>query len=216
MDKKDLNTIIAIAMLAVCAVAVFFMSSIKRAPAREVKLMSFPMDVSGWKGTNVEFKDKEYLKQVYEVLGTDKVLIRTYLGPGNERVSMQVVYSDQKRQSFHPPEYCYLGSGRTEMLTQGKADIDLGGGKAMSANESIYQISKSKVLMLDWYTAGDVMTENFYRQQLYFVINQLKGGKSGGSAIRVWTAITDNDTAAALERCRKFIREAVKILPDYL
>lgn len=216
MGKKELNTLIAASILALCLVAVLFMSSLKSAPSRDVKLMSFPMDIPGWKGANVEFKDKEYLKQVYEILGTDKVLIRTYLGPGNERVSMQVVYSDQKRQSFHPPEYCYLGSGRNEMLTQGKADIGLEGGKVMSTNESVYQISKSKVLMLDWYTAGDVMTENYYKQQLYFVINQLKNGKAGGSAIRVWTAISNDDTGAALERCKKFIKEAVKILPDYL
>jgi len=216
VGKKELNTLIAVSILALCAVAVLSISSLKRTPSREVRLMSFPMDLSGWKGANVEFKNKEYLKQVYEVLGTDKVLIRTYLSPGNERVSMQVVYSDQKRQSFHPPEYCYLGSGRNEMLTRGKADIELGGGKMLSANESIYQISKNKVLMLDWYTAGDMMTENYYKQQLYFVINQLKGGKTGGSAIRVWTAVIDDDTGAALERCRKFIIEAVKTLPDYL
>jgi hypothetical protein len=54
--------------------------------------------ISRLAGADVEFKDKEYLKRVYEILGTDKVLIRSYRNNDGDRVSMQVVYSDQKRQ----------------------------------------------------------------------------------------------------------------------
>lgn len=216
MVKKESNLIIAVAILVLCLISVMFISSLKRTPSREVELLDFPLQIGDWRGTDVKFEDKEYLKKVYEILGTDKILIRTYVNSKNERVSMQVVYSDQKRQSFHPPEYCYLGSGSNEMLTRGKVDIDLGVRQKMSANESIYQVKKSKVLMLDWYTAGDTMTENYYKQQLSFVINQLRGGKSGGSAIRVWTVVINDDTKAALERCRNFIKEIVKPLFDYL
>lgn len=47
-------------------------------------------------------------------------------------------------------------------------------------------------------------------------MNQLKRGKSGGSAVRVWTPIIDNDTAAAFDRCQRLIREVVNLLPSYL
>ena len=92
----------------------------------------------------------------------------------------------------------------------------LDGGKVLPVNRTVYQIKGGKVLMLDWYTAGDMMTENFYKQQIYFVINQIKGAKSGGSAVRVWTPIIGNDADAALDRCQRLIREIAKLLPDYL
>ena len=215
MGKKDLNLLIAIAILIGCGICVAAISTVKKTPTRDVKLLQFPLKLGEWTGRDIKFNDKEYEKQVYEVLGTDKVLLRSYNNINNEWVSIQVVYSDQKRQSFHPPEYCYLGSGYNELLETGKAQVALDGGKVLTANRSVYQTRRGKVLMLDWYTAGDMMTGNYYKQQAYFVLNQLKGGKSGGSAVRVWTNIVNDDAASALERCRNFTKELVKALPDY-
>ena len=216
MAKKELNFIIAIAILAACAACVLGISTVKRTPSREVKLMGFPLKVGEWTGTDIKFEDKEYQKQVYRILGTDKVLLRSYMDAKNEGAAIQVVYSDQKRQSFHPPEYCYLGSGANELLETGKTQVALDGGKLLSVNRTVYETRKGKVLMLDWYTAGDMMTGNYYKQQIYFVINQLKHARSGGSAVRVWTPIIGDDTDAAFDRCQRLIREVVKLLPEYL
>ncbi|MDD5310152.1 MAG: EpsI family protein [Candidatus Omnitrophica bacterium] len=216
MGKNERNLIIAIVILAACGACVFGISTVKRAPSRAVKLMEFPLNLGEWTGKDIKFEDKEYEKQVYEILGTDKVLIRAYSDRKNESAAVQVVYSDQKRQSFHPPEYCYLGSGANELLETGKAQVALEDGKVLPVNRTVYQTKRGKVLMLDWYTAGDMMTGNYYKQQMYFMINQLKRAKSGGSAVRVWTPIIGNDVDAAFDRCRRLIREMVKLLPDYL
>ena len=216
MGKKNLNLIVAIVALIACGVCVLAISSFKRTPSRDVRLLEFPLKVGEWTGADMKFEDKEYEKQVYAILGTNKVLLRAYADAGNEKAAIQVVYSDQKRQSFHPPEYCYLGSGDNELLEAGKAQVALDGGKTLAVNRTVYQLKRGKVLMLDWYTAGDLMTENYYRQQLYFVMNQLKRGKSGGSAVRVWTPVIGNDADAALDRCQRLIREVAKLLPDYL
>ena len=216
MGKKELNLIIAIVILAACGACVLGISTVKRTPSRAVKLMEFPLKLGEWTGRDIKFQDKEYEKQVYAILGTDKVLIRAYTDRNKQSAAIQVVYSDQKRQSFHPPEYCYLGSGANELLENGKAQVALDGGKVLPVNRTVYQIKGGKVLMLDWYTAGDMMTGNFYKQQIYFVINQIKGAKGGGSAVRVWTPIIGNDADAALDRCQRLIREIVKLLPDYL
>lgn len=216
MEKRDLNLIVAIVILIACSACVLGFSSFKRTPSRDVKLLEFPLKIGEWTGTDMKFENKEYEKQVYAILGTNKVLLRSYADAKKEITAIQVVYSDQKRQSFHPPEYCYLGSGNNELLETGKTQIALDGGKILAVNRAVYQIKRGKVLMLDWYTAGDLMTENYYKQQLYFVINQLKRGKGGGSSVRVWTPIIDNDTDAALDRCRRLIREAIKLLPYYL
>ncbi len=216
MGKKELNLIIAIAILAACGACVLGISVIKKAPSRDVKLMEFPLNLGEWTGKDIKFQDEEYQKQVYAILGTDKVLIRAYTDKNNESAAIQVVYSDQKRQSFHPPEYCYLGSGANELLETGKAQVVLYDGKVLPVNRTVYQTKRGKLLMLDWYTAGDMMTGNYYKQQIYFVINQFRHAKSGGSAVRVWTPIVGNDPGAAFDRCRRLIREMVKLLPDYL
>lgn len=216
MEKKDLNLILTIIILVVCGACVLAISSFKRTPSRDVKLLEFPLKLGEWTGNDIKFDDREYERKVYEILGTNKVLLRLYADGKNERVSIQVVYSDQKRQSFHPPEYCYLGSGNNELLEKGRVQITLDGGKTLMVNKAVYQTNKGKVLLLDWYTAGDLMTENYYKQQIYFVMNQLKGGKSGGSAVRIWTPIAGNDTGSALDRCRRLIREVIKLLPSYL
>lgn len=216
MEKKELNLVVAIAILAACGACVLGISTIKRAPSRAVKLMEFPLNLGEWTGKNIKFEDKEYEKQVYAILGTNKVLLRAYTDKNNESAAIQVVYSDQKRQSFHPPEYCYLGSGANELLENGKAQVALDDGKVLPVNRTVYQMKRGKILMLDWYTAGDIMTGNYYKQQLYFVINQLKRAKSGGSAVRVWTPVIGNDTDGAFNRCQRLIREIAKILPDYL
>jgi len=203
-------------ILIACGACVLKIASLKRMPSRDVKLLEFPLKLGEWAGNDIRFDDKEYEKQVYRILGTDKVLLRVYSDSRSERVSMQVVYSDEKRQSFHPPEYCYLGSGNNELLEKGKVRLTLEGGEEMAVNKAVYQTKRGRVLLLDWYTAGDLTTENYYKQQVYFVINQLKRGKSGGSAVRVWTPIIGNDYDAALDRCQRFIREIVKSLSGYL
>lgn len=216
MGKKDLNLIITIAILIACGACILAISSFKRTPSRDVRLLEFPLKIGEWTGADVRFEDKEYEKQVYAILGTNKVLLRSYEDAKKEKTAIQIVYSDQKRQSFHPPEYCYLGSGNNELLETGKAQVMLDGGKTLVVNRTVYQVKRGKVLMLDWYTAGGLMTENYYKQQLYFVMNQLRRGKSGGSAVRVWTPIIDNDTGAAFDRCQRLIREVIKLLPGYL
>lgn len=216
MGKKNLNSIIAIIILITCGAFVFAIASFKRTPSRNIKLLEFPLKIGEWTGNNIKFKDKEYEKQIYEILGTDKVLLRSYTNEKNEKVAVQIVYSDQNRQSFHPPEYCYLGSGYNELLETGKVKIALDGGKTLTVNKAVYQARGGKILLLDWYMAGDLMTENYYKQQIYFVMNQIKHGKSGGSAVRIWTSIIGNDADTALDVCRRLIYEAVKILPDYI
>lgn len=216
MEKKDLNLIVAVIILAVCGACVLAISSFKRTPSREVKLLEFPLKLGGWTGNDIKFDDKEYEQKVYEILGTDKVLLRLYTDGKNEKVSIQVVYSDRKRQSFHPPEYCYLGSGYNELLEKGRARIALDGGRDIMVNKAVYQTKRGKILLLDWYTAGDLMTDNYYKQQVYFVMNQFKRVKNGGSAVRVWTPIVGNDSDAAFDRCQRLIREVIKFLPDYL
>jgi EpsI family protein len=211
MAERKVNFIVAVILLALAACGVLFITSFRKVPALDVKLLEFPMQVGEWTGTDMPMD-----KRVYEILGTDKVLLRQYADKKDERVWLAVVYGEQKRQSFHPPEYCYLGGGNVELLNKEITKIKIDEQKSMDVNKLTFQMGKYKQLVLYWFTAGDLMTENYYKQQIYFVMNQLKYRKSGGTLVRVSTTIIDDDTAGAVDRCQRFILEALKILPSYL
>lgn len=211
MAERKVNFIIVAVLLALAAGGVLFIGSLKKAPVLDVRLLEFPMQVGEWTG-----KEMPMDKRVYEILGTDKVLLRQYADKKDEKIWFAVVYGEQKRQSFHPPEYCYLGSGNVELLDKEITKIAIGEQKSMDVNKLTFQMGKYKQLVLYWFTAGDLMTENYYKQQIYFVMNQLKYHKSGGTLIRISTTVINNDVNGAVDRCRRFILEALKILPSYL
>lgn len=211
MAERKGNFIIAVILLATTAAGVFYISSIKKMPVMDVRLLDFPMKVGEWSGRNLPMNER-----VYEILGTDKVLLREYVNKHDEKVWLAVVYGEQKRQSFHPPEYCYLGSGNVELLDKDKTLIELGEQGYMKVNKLLFQMGKYRHLVFYWFTAGDKMTENYYKQQVYFVMNQLKYRRSSGTLVRVSTSITNGDTKSATERSERFIREVLKELPSYL
>ncbi|KPK41318.1 MAG: hypothetical protein AMJ78_05755 [Omnitrophica WOR_2 bacterium SM23_29] len=209
-ERKD-NFIIAIILLGLTALGVLFVTNLKKIPVPESKLLDFPMQVGLWSGKNLPMD-----KRVFEILGTDKVLLREYTSPKNEKVWLAVVYGEQNRQSFHPPEYCYLGGGNVELLDKEKIAIKINKKESMNVNRLLFQMGKYKQLVLYWFTAGNKMTENYYKQQIYFVLDEIKYRKSSGTLIRVSTTVINDDTKAALERSERFVREVLKLLPSYL
>lgn len=211
MAERKINFIVVLIILALNGCGVLFIGSLKKAPVLDVKLLEFPIQVGEWAGKVMPMD-----KRVYEILGTDKVLLRQYADKKDEKVWIAVVYGEQNRQSFHPPEYCYLGGGNVELLDKEVSKIAIGEQKFMDVNKLIFQMGRSKQLVFYWFTAGGLMTENYYKQQVYFVMNQLKYRKSGGTLVRISTTIINDDINGAVDRCQRFILEALKILPLYL
>lgn len=211
MGERKANFIIAIILLGMTASGVLFVTNLKKAPVPQSKLLDFPMQVGQWVGNAMPMN-----KQVYDILGTDKVLFREYLTPQNDKVWFAVVYGEQNRQSFHPPEYCYLGSGNVELLDKGRFAVKLDDKESINVNKLLFQMGKYKQLVLYWYTAGNKITENYYKQQFYFVLDEIKYRKSSGTLIRVSASVIGDDTEAAIKSCENFIREALKLLPAYL
>lgn len=218
MEKRDLTFTFAVILLSLAAAAVFFINALKRPAGSETRLLQFPREVDEWTGEDIPVD-----KHAYEILGTDKVLLREYSNPQKEKVQFFVVYSERKRQSFHPPEYCYLGSGEVELLDKEKFKFKIEDNKTIGVNKLIFGIGAYKQLVLYWFAAGDIMTDSYYKQQWHFVLNQLKSylpgysaDESGGALVRVSTMIEGDDINAAIERSRRFIREVLEILPSYM
>ncbi|MBM3254107.1 MAG: EpsI family protein, partial [Candidatus Omnitrophica bacterium] len=176
MAEKKLNFIVTVVLLTLTACSVLFISSARKTSIINGRLLNFPMKLGNWSGKILPMDAR-----VYQILGTDKVLFREYVNPQNEKVWFCIVYGEQNRQSFHPPEYCYLGGGNAELLDKGKVALRLNEKRIINVNKLLFQIGKYKQLVLYWFTAGNKMTENYYKQQIYFVLDEIKYHKSSGT-----------------------------------
>ncbi len=212
MEKRTIHIIIlSITLIASIFGVLFITSSHNKASAINTNILNLPNHIGTWSGKEVAMDER-----VYEILGTDKVLFREYTNPQKEKVWLCIVYGEQNRQSFHPPEYCYLGSGDAELLEKEKVNIAIVDKGRMSVNKLIFQKDNFKQLVLYWYTATNKSTSNYYLQQLQLLINEIRGRRNGGALIRISTFIIEDSASEATNRIERFIKEADQVLATYL
>jgi len=124
-------------------------------------------------------------------------------------VWLLIVYGEQDRQSFHPPEYCYLGGGGTELLSKKTERLEFFE-EPLDVNALLFKMPDHKQLVYYWYAAGKKMTASYYKQQFFFVLEQMKGRKTGGALIRVSTVVPEGESEGqASERISDFLNEAL-------
>ena len=145
----------------------------------EIDLDKIPLELSGWEGRDIELP-----QSVYEILETKDVLSRRYEDKEGGVLDLSIVYSGHDRQSFHPPEVCYLGGG-IELIAKSKENIPLEGGAGLKTNKLIMKSSGGTIKAWYWFLVGDRFVDNFYQQQLYFILDALGGRKLQGALIKV-------------------------------
>ncbi|MBU3933312.1 MAG: EpsI family protein, partial [Candidatus Omnitrophica bacterium] len=112
--------LITVALLALTLTGLIYLRQARAIPAAEVRLGDIPLELGEWQGKDISISER-----TYEILETKDVLIREYTGARGEKVVLVIVYSGVNRGSFHPPEICYLGGGRT-LLNKGLERIEIG------------------------------------------------------------------------------------------
>ncbi|MCK9555698.1 EpsI family protein [bacterium] len=209
MEKLGKKQIILIVILSLFAVAIMILYLRKTLPPTEGKIMDFPLKVKDWQGA------KEDVDQmVVDILETDKVLLTVFTSQQNKKVWFSIVYGEDNRLSFHPPENCYLGSGQTELLSKDEITLDLNGRK-LEVNKRIFNTKNTKQLVLYWYMAGDREMASYYKQQFYLVLDQIKYRKSKGALIRVSSVIVNDNEEETYKILYDFLIDILPVLRDY-
>ncbi|MBN2190834.1 MAG: EpsI family protein [Candidatus Aureabacteria bacterium] len=212
MENRDSKYIILITVLVFFAGGILFLSSRKPLPPTDVKIMDFPLKIGDWTG-----KKEPPEQNVIDILGTDKILMMEFTGEKNQKVLFSVVYGEDNRLSFHPPENCYLGSGKTELLSKTKDTVHINEKMELEVNRVIFQVGQSKQLVLYWYMAGDRMTASYYKQQFFFILDQIRERKGKGALIRVATIIRREDgEEEAYKTLNEFMNAAIPLLEKYI
>jgi len=204
---KAKNYWVIVGILLLSSLFIFRVSMVKRKVAYTARLQKLPLNIGEWQGNNLGVSGS-----VYQILGTKDVLIRRYRDKAGDVVILAVVYSDNNRGSFHPPEYCYLGSG-LKLLSKSRDEIDFKNGRVIHVNKLVMEHSQGIIKTWYWYVVGDKFTPSYYLQQEYIVADILKGHKAGGALIRV---SVQGSQPGLEDKAKSFIEEAVPLLRKIL
>lgn len=205
--------IITIVLLSLTLLGLIYFWQARSISPAKIKLENIPLELGEWKGEDIPISQR-----TYEILETKDALMRQYTNAQGERVALVIVYSAVNRGSFHPPEICYLGGGR-ELLNKGVERIEIAKSEknsyAMQVNKLIMQDKAGKEIAWYWFTAGSRITSNYYRQQCYFIWDEIRNKRTGGALIRVSIRVAD-DSRIAEAQGKDFIQQVAPILLDYL
>lgn len=211
--SNNKNCLIVIIFLSLTLLGLIYIWKLNSVSPAEIKLKDFPSHLGEWKGEDIPISQR-----TYAILETKDALMREYTNSRGERVVLVIVYSAINRGAFHPPEICYLGTGR-QLLDRGLEKIDAAKGtkssSALQANKLVMEDTAGKEIAWYWFTAGNRVTSNYYSQQLFFVWDELRRNRQGGALVRVSTRTID-DLQGADSQGKDFIRQIVPILSDYI
>lgn len=212
--SNNKTCLITIALLSLTLLGLIYLWQPRSIPPAEIKLENIPLRLGKWEGSEIPVSER-----VYQTLETEDMLMREYTNGGGEKVVLAIVYSGVNRGTFHPPEICYLGGGR-ELLNKGLERLEIakpgGISYVMQVNKLLMEDGAGKEIAWYWFTGGNRVTSNYYRQQYYFIWDEIRRNGSGGALIRISTRVIGNDLKGADGRGKDFIRQIAPILLSYL
>ena len=204
MNNKSFILIIIIAVI----VAGFSLKSYFSSAgdlSMEHKVSDFPMAFGEWKGTEEPLREMDY-----EILETHNMFLRKYENPKGDMIYLFIVYSEDNRKVSHPPEVCLTGAGvKIEKKSVVPVTDDIKANKLIARKDNIDD------LVLYWYKAGPVYTDNYMGQQLKVMLARTFGKRTPGAMIRLTTPVVeDEDKAFGL--AKEFTSEIQPLLEKYV
>jgi len=204
MNKTTVAYITIVALLALTSVASLNLFMRQRTEHDVLDMHKFPYAIGNWTGADLEITEKEY-----EILETRNLISREYDRGQREKIHLFIVYSETNRSVFHPPEVCFIGSGVTIADKQNE-DINFKQ-KEFLTNKLYLEKGDARSIALYCYKSGNLYTENFYLQQIHFMLNQLLGKRSGGATIRVSMSVYESEEKT-LATLKSFMKDAINKL----
>jgi len=204
MNKTTVAYIAIVALLVLTSVASLNLFMRQRTEHDVLDVRAFPYKIGGWAGTDLEVTEKEY-----DILETRNLITREYIDGSGEKIFLFVIYSETNRMVFHPPEVCFIGSGVsiTDKQTEGFNFKQ----KEFLTNKLYLEKGDARSIALYCYKSGNLYTENFYLQQIHFMLNQLLGKRSGGATIRVSMSVYESEEKT-LATLKSFMKDAINKL----
>ncbi|MEW6169960.1 MAG: exosortase C-terminal domain/associated protein EpsI [Candidatus Omnitrophota bacterium] len=175
--------------------------------ALKVKVENFPKEIGEWKGVDIPVSEQDYA-----ILETRNLFVRNYKDKKDESVYLYVIYSEDNRKVSHPPEICLLGSGMTIV---NKSTVRIS--NLVKAIKLIVEKKYVQEMVVYWFKAGNLYTENYLKQQLKIVTDRMLRKRTSGALIRISTVMKENEREeTSLELIKRFAAQIQPLLPEYV
>ncbi|MBN2483173.1 MAG: EpsI family protein [Candidatus Omnitrophica bacterium] len=148
-------------------------------PTDTVDINTFPLTIGPWNATEIPVTE-----HVREVLGTDEVLTRIYKNGQEGTVMLAIIYSDNNRDSFHPPELCYIGAGG-QLRDQHTEAVTVSPHETVLTNKLVMDQGQEVITAWYWFMVNDRFITNYYVQQVYLLLEAIRGRPLKGAMVRV-------------------------------
>lgn len=180
--------------------------------APRAPLSSFPHELNGWTGTDVELD-----KEVLDILGPGDFLVRDYHN-GQQSVALFVAYfpSQKAGDTIHSPKNCLPGAGWSPVHAD-RVDINVAGHAPFPVNRYLIAKGEQRQLVLYWYLAHDRVVASEYASKFYLVADSIRMHRSDGSLVRVSTPMASGESIeSAQSRLLAFAGNIVPLMNTYV
>ncbi len=205
MNNKS-YIIVVVVLIIMTAISLISYIPTRNDITSKIKVSDFPLRVGDWQG-----KDLPISEQDYAILETRNLFVREYKNKQGDEVFLYLIYSEDNRKVSHPPEVCLLGSGMT--ITE-KSPIKIV--DAINAVKILVEKKNVRELVVYWFKAGKLYTDNYLKQQIKIVIDRMLAKRTAGALIRVSTVIKNDDEEEAMRSIREFSEAIVPLLAKYV
>lgn len=206
MSPFSRNSLIVTCLLAATlAMLLKIHASSAKVPQNLVDLAIVPYEIDSWKGTDIPID-----QSVYEILETENILSRRYLDESGYSVDLLIVCAENNRDSFHPPEICYVGSG-VQLMDKGIEALTLNDGSSLDTTTFTVKAETYMSTVWYWFMVGDKTIADHYWQQFHMLKEMFSKDQVQGAMIRI--AVDGNDELGK-EKASQFVSGLMPYLGD--
>ena len=180
--------------------------------APRVQLSSFPHELNGWTGTDVQLD-----KEVLDILGPGDFLVRDY-HDARQSVALFIAYFPSQRagDTIHSPKNCLPGAGWSPVHAD-RVEVNVPGRAPFPANRYLIAKGEDRQLVLYWYLAHDRVVASEYASKFYLVADSIRMHRSDGSLVRVSTPLARGESVeSAQSRLLLFAGNIVPLMNTYV
>ncbi|MCQ8103476.1 VPLPA-CTERM-specific exosortase XrtD [Methylomonas sp. SURF-2] len=212
--NKSVFAVLAL-IVAVGVAGVFVRGDEEIIPQRKA-FLNFPMQLGDWRGHR-DYIEKKYLDALKL---TDYVIANYVTEDAASAVNFYSAYyqSQRKGASVHSPRSCIPGDG-WQITSFGQRDFpDLQvQGSPLRINRAVIEKGDYRQLVYYWFQQRGRSITNEYMVKWYLFYDAIAMHRTDGALVRLVTSLDKGqDIEVADQRLQAFMRDMVKVLPDYL
>ncbi len=206
MSPFSRNSLIVTCLLALTvAMLLKIHAASAKVPQDLVDLSVVPYEIDSWKGEDIPID-----QSVYEILETEDILSRRYFDESGYSLALLIICAENNRDSFHPPEICYVGSG-VQLIDKGAETLNLNDGSLLDTTTFAVKADTYTSKVWYWFMVGDKIIADHYWQQLHMLKEMFSKDQVQGAMIRI--SVDGNDELGK-EKASQFVSGLIPHLDD--